>query len=168
MKTRILLFLVMLVAGCAAAPQPLYNPKASSAGSAALARSVIDRQAVSFHEGLQGIIIFSAGRQRDMSFKACMTYASQKGLVPLDWTTKYTEKTAVTRGMLAYMLVKVLGIRGGLTMQIAGPSRRYALRECQKLGIIEKGSANSMVSGREFLSILRKAEEYAKNNISRG
>jgi hypothetical protein len=34
--------------------------------------------------------------------------------------------------------------------------------------LIERGSANSQVSGREFLSIMRKAGEYAKNKLGKG
>jgi hypothetical protein len=168
MKVKIILLLGLLAAGCAAAPQPLYDAKASSAGSASFARGVVDKQAVSFHDGLKGIILFSAGRRPDMSFKGCLNHAVKSGMAQDDWGVKYNEKSPFTRGMLAYMLVKVLGIQGGLVMQVAGPSQRYALRECQKLGLIKKGSPGSSVSGREFLSILRKAEEYAKNNIGRG
>jgi len=168
MRVKIFLLLGILAAGCAAAPQPLYNAKASGAGSASFARSVVDRQAVSFHEGLKGMILFSSGRQADMSFKGCLKYAVKTGMAPDDWGAKYNEKSPFTRGMLAFMVVKVLGIRGGLVMQVTGPSRRYALRECQKLGLIEKGSPTSSVSGREFLSVLRKAEEYVKNQAGRG
>jgi hypothetical protein len=168
MRLCIVLAVAVAAAGCAAAPMPLYNPKASNAGSAALARNVIDRQAVSLHEGMQGVIVFSVGRLTDMSYKGCALFLTQKGVIPGQWGIMYSEKTPLTRGMLAYMLVRALGIRGGLTMQVFGPSERYALRECQKMELIERGSANSQVSGREFLSIMRKAGEYAKNKLGKG
>jgi hypothetical protein len=103
-----------------------------------------------------------------MSYKGCALFLSQKGVIPGGWSVTYNEKTPLTRGMLAYMLVRALGIRGGVTMQIFGPSERYALRECQKLELIEKGSAKSHVSGREFLSIMRKAGEYANKKLNKG
>jgi len=167
MKSLIPLVLLLLLVSCAAAPQRIYDAKASSKGSAVFARNVVDRQAVSYFEGLQGIVIFAVGTQRDMTFKGCVTFLSQKKVIPMNWGAKYRQNSALTRGMLAHMLVNALGIRGGLTIQVFGNSPRYALRECNKLGIIKKGSQNSPVSGREFLSILRKAEEYAAGNSNK-
>jgi len=168
MKIKLSLLALLLAAGCVAAPVAQYNPKASSAGSASLARTLIDKDTISFHEGLKGVIILASGKQPDMSYKACITYTSQKGIIPSPWAVKFTDKSPLTRGMLAHMLVRVLGIRGGITMRIMDTSPRYALRECQDLKIIQKGSQDSPVSGREFLSILRNAEEYARENLTEG
>ena len=131
-----------------------------------LARTVVNKQAVTFHDGLQGVILLCVGRRPDMSYKACLNYMTEKQVAPPDWGTRYAENSPLTRGMLAHMLVRALGITGGVTMQVFGTSQRYALRECNKLGIIEKGSQYSRVSGREFLSILRKADEHAKISFS--
>jgi hypothetical protein len=167
MRLAIFLAAALIAAGCAS-PRPLYNPQAPSAGSASLARTVIDKQEVSFHDGMRGVILLSAGRRQDMSFKGCMKYLADNGVVPISWEAAYRENSALKHSVLAYMIVRALGIQGGLTMRVFGTSGRYALRECKELGIIEKGCGNSVVSGREFLSILRRAEEYAKENLNRG
>jgi hypothetical protein len=166
MRFRLLLVTALLAAGCAAAPQTIYNPQAASSGSAALARAVVDKQAVTFHDGLQGVILLCVGRRPDMSYNACLKFMTEKQAVPPEWSTTYAADSPLTRGMLAYMLVRGLGVTGGVTLQIFGTSQRYALRECNKLEIIEKGSQFSTVSGREFLSILRKADEYAKTSLA--
>ncbi len=166
MKFKIFLVTVLLAAGCASAPPRIYNPKAPSSGSAALARAVLEKQEVSLHDGLQGVILLCVGRRPDMSYNACLKFMSEKQAIQRDWGTRYAHNSPLTRGMLAFMLVRSLGIEGGVTMQVFGASQRYALRECNKLGIIEKGSQYSPVSGREFLSILRKAGEYAKTSLA--
>ncbi len=168
MKIKAMLIILLLLAGCASVPGPIHNPAASNAGSASFARSVLDKQEVSFHDGMRGVILFAVGKRLDMSYQSCIKFLSEKQMIGDHWPDKYKEDSPLTRGMLANMLVRVMGIRGGVTMQVFGPGQRYALRECQKLGIIQKGSQNSTVSGREFLSILRKAGEYIKNTVDKG
>ncbi len=67
---------------------------------------------------------------------------------------------AVTRGTLARVLVEGLQIKGGLTMRIAGPVPRYALREMTFLRIFPSGSANQTISGNQLLTVIGKSEDY--------
>ncbi len=91
-------------------------------------------------------------------FEAVRKDAVERGLLEASW--ELTEDAPVTKGTAAYMLVKALGIRGGLTMAVFGPSRRYAFRECVYLKLISGGTPGEHVSGRELLDILSAAERF--------
>ena len=91
-------------------------------------------------------------------FEAVRKEAVERGLLDAGW--ELSEKAPVTKGMTAYMLVKALGIKGGLSMAVFGANRRHALRECVYLKLISGGTPGEFVSGREMLDILTAAERY--------
>lgn len=66
----------------------------------------------------------------------------------------------VSRGQMAYMICRAIGIKGGLTMRIFGVSERYGYRECVHLGLIPVGTRVDKISGSELLGILAQAMEY--------
>jgi len=67
---------------------------------------------------------------------------------------------AVTRGTLARVLAEGLGIKGGLTMRVAGPVPRYALREMTYMRIFPSGSPNQTISGSQLLTVIGKSEDH--------
>ena len=67
---------------------------------------------------------------------------------------------AVSRGTLARMLVSALEIEGGLTMQLLGPSPRYALRELQYSWIFPASAEYQTFTGDQFLSMVGRIEDY--------
>jgi hypothetical protein len=64
------------------------------------------------------------------------------------------------RGTLAMALAVHCKIEGGVIMQLAGPSPRYASRELAYLGILSPGSEQQTMTGAEFMSIMSKAQDY--------
>lgn len=93
-------------------------------------------------------------------FEAVRKEAVERGLLDPAW--ELAEAAPVTKGTVAYMLVKALGIKGGLTMAVLGPSRRYAFRECVYLRLIPGGTPGENMSGREMIDVLSAAELYRK------
>ena len=91
-------------------------------------------------------------------FAAVRKEAVDRGLLDPAWDL--AEQAPVSKGTVAYMLVKALGIKGGLTMAVFGPSRRYAFRECVYLRLIPGGTPGEPMSGRELLDVLSAAELY--------
>jgi hypothetical protein len=83
---------------------------------------------------------------------------AELNIVDLGWGLD--ESAKLTRGTLAYMLCKALGIKGGVTMAVFGTTRRYALRECIYLGLMSGGTVDEYVSGRELIDIIADAEVY--------
>ena len=86
--------------------------------------------------------------------------AADRGLVDPSW--ELADAGPVDKGTVAYMLVKALGIRGGLTMSVFGPSRRYAFREVVFLRIMKGGTPGEFISGRELIDVLQAAEIYQR------
>jgi hypothetical protein len=82
------------------------------------------------------------------------------GLGLLDPAWELSDAGPVDKGTVAYMLVKALGIKGGLTMSVFGPSRRYAFRELVFLRIMKGGTPGELMTGRELIDVLSAAEIY--------
>jgi hypothetical protein len=91
-------------------------------------------------------------------FEAVRKEAVERGLLDAGW--ELAENAPVTKGTVAYMLVKALGIKGGLTMSVLGPTRRYAFRECVYLRLISGGTPGEYMTGRELIDVLSAAELY--------
>ena len=86
--------------------------------------------------------------------------AVDRGLADPAW--EIAEGAPVDKGTIAYMLVKALGIKGGLTMSVFGPSRRYAFRELVFLRIMKGGTPGEYITGRELIDVLAAAEIYQR------
>ena len=82
----------------------------------------------------------------------------EAGVMKASWAAKADAR--LTRGKMAYMLVTTLGVKGGVTMRIFGPSPRYALRECVYLKLMAGGVANRYMSGAELVGVLMRADEF--------
>lgn len=70
--------------------------------------------------------------------------------------------TPLTKGKLAYMICQALGIKGGLTMRLFGPSERYCFFECQYLELMAGGAAYQHCAGGELVSVIDRADEYKR------
>jgi RNA polymerase sigma factor (sigma-70 family) len=69
-------------------------------------------------------------------------------------------ESVLDRGVLARAVAVHCKIVGGVMMQLLGPVPRYATRELQYLGMMGSGSEQQAVSGREYMGVLAKAQDY--------
>jgi hypothetical protein len=74
---------------------------------------------------------------------------------------KIDQQGPLTKGQAAYMLCQALEIKGGLWLRLLGLNQRYALRELVYEGIMFSGSVQDFMSGRELISTLNRAADYA-------
>ncbi len=58
------------------------------------------------------------------------------------------------------MTYQACRIKGGLTLQLTGPSQRYCLKELQYRGLMSPGVAYNTVTGMEYLAVLGRIDEY--------
>ena len=79
----------------------------------------------------------------------------RRGVADPSWSLGENDK--LTRGVLAYMLVKALDIKGGATMRIFGVSERYALRETNYRKLLTGKFRGEFVSGRELIDVIQRA-----------
>ena len=71
----------------------------------------------------------------------------------------FDPEAPTTKGRVAYMIYQACDMSGGLTLTLAGPSRRYCLRELQYRGMMVEGASYNKVTGMEYVAILSRADE---------
>ena len=94
----------------------------------------------------------------DVGFEEARSKLLEADVIRTKWEPDPKEK--LTRGKMAYMLVKILKIKGGVTMRLFGPSERYALKELEFMELMDGGMTGRSVSGRELVAILARADDY--------
>ena len=121
-------------------------------------RRLYEKDRAEAGDALRLFLALSKGAPVEGTFDALRKEAVDRGLADAGW--ELADGKPVDKGTVAYLLVKTLGIKGGLTMAVFGPSRRYAFRECLYLKLISGGTPGEFVSGRELLDILTAAERW--------
>jgi hypothetical protein len=159
-----------LVATAAALPllalglRPLGTVRAAGAQEAkkeartAYVRRVYERDRASFGDACRMMLSLVADAPAEADFAKVRDELAGRGLVDAGWGL--AEDANLTKGTLAYMLVKACGIKGGATMALFGTTRRYALREAVYVGLLEKGALDEHVGGRELIDAVTLAEVY--------
>lgn len=89
---------------------------------------------------------------------ACRDMLRQRGVARASWGDDLA--APVAKGRLAYMVCQALGIKGGLTMRLFGPSERYCLFECQHLELMAGGAVYQHCTGGELVSVIDRADVY--------
>ena len=64
------------------------------------------------------------------------------------------------RGVTAFVLLRVLDIKGGVFLRIFNESERYALKELLYEGIRSSGNVDEIISGDELASTITRAVNY--------
>jgi hypothetical protein len=121
-------------------------------------RRIFEKDRASFGDACRAVLSLVKDEHSDDDFAAVHKDLEGRGIVDAGWAL--AEESPLDRGTLAYMLCRALGIKGGVTMGLFGPSRRYALRECLYLGLIPSGTTGQYLSGRELLDVLGNVELY--------
>ena len=113
-------------------------------------------------DGYRAALALQGKPYADVSFQDAREALLEAGVIKARWPTE--ADVPLSRGRIACILVKVLGIKGGVTMRIFGPSPRYALRECAYLELMAGGAVNRYVTGRELVAIVMRADEFKKDS----
>jgi len=96
--------------------------------------------------------------------KEVVTVAEAREMVRLlndqEIHTKQVDSAPLSRGLLGQMICQALDIKGGLTMRVFGPRKRYAHKELVYLGIMFPGSSREYLSGKELVVTIIQAIEY--------
>jgi len=121
-------------------------------------RRAYEKDRGTYGDACRAILSLAAGEHTDADFAAVQKDLAGRGIVDPDWGLAESDK--LTKGTLAYMVVKTLGIKGGVTMSLFGTTRRYALRECVYLRLMSEGATDEYVTGRELIDIVTNAEIY--------
>ncbi len=155
MLLKILMLLVMAI------PLAVFSQvDVGPAGDTSYFRELVDKGNATYADAYRMINILAKGHDTpDESFDDFKNELLNLEIIPQKWSD-FKADEFINRGQLAYMLVKALGIKGGLTTRIFGPTPRYAFRECVMRKLIASGFPNELVSGGELISVLSRAERF--------
>jgi hypothetical protein len=157
-----LLWCVVVIGGCGSAQvaEPLTQTTAGNDIDSQMAfwHTLATRRVTSNDEALHALLLFFDGEDQAQDYAGRVELLKSRYWLPSGFDAPANQ--AVTRGTLARVLAAGLEIKGGLTMRLAGPLPRYALREMVNLRIFPPGSANQTISGSQLLTVIGKSEDY--------
>ncbi len=159
----LLLLLLLGAAGCArtVVEFPLVTTPARGGPEADLEfwSALQSQPTVSNDEGLHALLLFEDEFDRARSYEARVEKAKTRGWLPDTWDEPAS--LAMQRGVVARAASKIGEIRGGVMMQIFGPSPRYATRELVSMGVMPPGTAQQTLSGAELLGVLGRLQDWS-------
>lgn len=124
-------------------------------------RKLIDKDIATYEDGCRAILCFVDMPAETMTFGPLTTELKNRDIIGKRW--KYKADKPLKREIMAYMICKVLKIKGGLTMRIFGITKRYAYLECQqRIGIMPTGNSRIYLSGHDLLAVVYRMEQYIK------
>jgi hypothetical protein len=112
-------------------------------------------------DALHGLIAFADGTDLAATYEGRVEVAKRKGWLPQGWDRPADESAQV--GWMAVAGCRILGIKGGLTMRLTGPTPRYATKELVFMDVIPLRTENQALSGKEFVDYLNRLERFQKN-----
>lgn len=116
----------------------------------------------SLNDGYQAVAMLVRGDGELLSPEACRALLVGRKVARASWGSD--PKAALTKGKLAYMVCQALGIKGGLTMRLFGPSERYALFECLHLDLMVGGATYQNCTGGELVGVIDRADRYQREH----
>lgn len=116
----------------------------------------------SHDDAFHGLLLYVDGADPSADYAGRVAALKAKKMLPAGFDRPADE--AIARGTLAVAIVRVINVRGGLTMMLMGPTPRYAVRELQYMGLYPPSSPNQTFSGSEFVGIVGRLEDYQRGN----
>lgn len=154
-RWKSVLWAMGLVAAVPLFAQDKPAPAPGKESRTAYLRRIFEKDRATYGDACRALLSLIKEEHTDAEFGAVSGDLAGRGVVSADWNLQ--EASLLTKGTLAYMVCQSLGIKGGLTMRVFGMTRRYALRECQHLGVMTTGSVDEYVTGRELLDVITNA-----------
>ena len=120
--------------------------------------ALADQSVVSNDDALHSFILIEDGTDPSPDFQARMALAAQKGWL-IGTPTSLEANESATVGLLSVAACEILGIEGGLTMRLMGPSPRYCTRELSSMGMLPGLTPNEALTGLEFIAFVGNIEQ---------
>lgn len=111
-------------------------------------------------EAYRAMVMLAEGQDEISSFAGREEYLLANKIIRPEWKLQHDQ--VVDRGTVAYMVLKVLGLRGGVNFNTMGRlgigDRRYALRELIYRDVMANGPPYRFISGAELVDVLGRAD----------
>ncbi len=138
-----------------------YDP-ADARGELDFWHGLADQPITTHNDALHGLIELANGTDPAATYEQRIVWLCEHGY--MDWGWYEAHDLAVTRGLVAGVLCRILEIEGGVTMRLIGPHPRYAVRELVYREIMRPGTFQQAMSGIEFVGVIGKARDFAQEN----
>jgi len=109
------------------------------------------------------IVILKGTENQYIGLDAQVAYLKEQNFLPKNAQDTFDPMKPLRRGLTAYVLRKVLNVRGGIFPTLFGESERYALKEMTYKGIMSSGNIHTIISGDELASTITRAVSYSGN-----
>jgi hypothetical protein len=117
-------------------------------------------------DGVYTVMVLLGKEKEFKTFPEELAYLEKNGYIPQG--KRWDLNASLTKGELAFMLCKVLEIKGGIHMRLFGVSPRYALAELVYMGLMTQGREADVVTGRELaFTFIESADHLAGKNRGR-
>ncbi len=153
-------------------------------------RELIERGVATYEDGCRAICAYVDIPADSMTFEEVVLALKEKEIVDRRWD--YKPDKIFTRALAAYMIFKVLDMKGGFTMHVVngvgrftsfvrrklgisddfavpdiGIGRRYAYLEFQFKGMIPQGNKRIFLTGHDLMAIMYRLEQLIKSEEAR-
>jgi hypothetical protein len=119
------------------------------------------RPVTSNDEAFHGLLLYADGRDPANDYQGRVQVLKSRKMLPKNFDAPADE--AVQRGPLAQAICKMLGVKGGVMLQLTG-AQRYAVRELTFMELYPPSGPNQTFSGSEYLGIIGRLEDYQRGN----
>lgn len=117
---------------------------------------------VTVGEAYRSMLLLAEGDDPFNSFAQREEALLTKGIIRSQW--KLQREEAVDRGTIAYMVAKIIGLKGGFNRAVFGElglgDRRYALRELVYHQIMPLTPPYRYITGAELIDVVGKADRF--------
>lgn len=131
-------------------------PRAHAESQAEFIGGLVDREAVTYADGVRGVALLLNPAETVPSFEEAQSLLAGKKIINAKWQVQAT--APLTKGKIAYMLFKTLGLKDGLGDLLFGLSEGSAIDECFRNDLIANGKPDQPVGkGMPLILSLRQA-----------
>jgi hypothetical protein len=113
--------------------------------------------AVTNDDALHALFLLERGEDPYETYEERYEEARRLGWVPLKGEPPPALQSAPV-GMVSVAVVRIAGIKGGLTMRLIGPTQRASTRELVYLNVIPDRTAWQALTGPELIEMLGRAD----------
>lgn len=121
-----------------------------------------DKPLISNDDAFHGLLLFADGKDDATDYADRVANLRSRGMLPVRFNGPADR--AATRGTLAITIMRLTGLKGGVTTRLFGASPRYAVRELMFVGLYPPSTPNQVLSGSEFVGIIGRVEDFQRGN----
>ena len=123
-------------------------------------KQLFSKEAAGVSDAYRTLVILLGVDDQYPNTEAQFQYLKKEGIIPKSLRDETDFKAPLRKGALAFMYLKALNIKGGITLRIFGVHQRYALAELIYQDIMIPGIVHDIVSGQELIFTLTQSADY--------